>query len=223
MNCIKSGCPRRANKERLCDPHREDLNQSRGNICEHPPCNRGKVKGGLCSSHYSQKRRGVDLTDLPDSRRQRAGTEPDGTPVHGTSRRYRSGCRCLECKACKANENNRAIAAHKAKHGVAPSSRYRRKVKDTLGYWPQGGSDFYIPHSERVGVYERDGWVCQLCGGPIPKDVGPNDPQAPTLDHIIPQSWMLIPDHSPSNLQTAHRGCNSRKRDRSIGLMSVET
>lgn len=218
MNCIKDDCPRRANKERLCDPHREDLNQSRGNLCEYPPCERGALKRSLCSSHYSQKRRGDTLSDLPETRKEHAPKGQDGLPVHGTSARYRSGCRCPDCKECRAAENNRAIAVHKAKYGVAPSSRYRRRIKDTLGYWPQGGSDFYIPHSERVGVYERDGRVCQLCGGPIPKDLDPNNPEAPTLDHIIPQSWTLIPDHSPSNLQAAHRGCNSRKRDRSITL-----
>ena len=218
MNCIKDDCPRRANKEQLCDPHREDLNQSRGNLCACPPCKRGALKRSLCSSHYSQKRRGDALSDLPESRKERVQKGQDGLPEHGSSARYKTGCRCPECRAYKIAENNRAIAVHKAKYGMAPASRYRRKIKDTLGYWPQGGSDFYIPHSERVGVYERDGWVCQLCGGPIPKDLDPNNPEAPTLDHIIPQSWMLMPDHSTSNLQAAHRGCNSRKRDRSITL-----
>jgi hypothetical protein len=36
---------------------------------------------------------------------------------------------------------------------------------------------------------------------------------AASLDHIIPQSMQLIPDHSPSNLRLVHRWCNSARGD----------
>jgi 5-methylcytosine-specific restriction endonuclease McrA len=39
-------------------------------------------------------------------------------------------------------------------------------------------------------------------------------PLSATLDHIIPQSHMLIPDHSDRNLRLAHRSCNSARGDR---------
>lgn len=218
-NCIVEDCPRRANKEQMCDPHREDRNRDLGKLCAYPTCGRGAVKSGLCSSHYSQRARGAALADLPASRKERVPTDPDGLPEHGTVRRYRLGCKCDECRKAKAGENRASTARHKEKHGVTPASRYRRMVRYTLGYWPQGGgSDFYVGASTRQGVYERDGWVCQLCGGPINKEAGANEPDAPTLDHIIPRSWTPGPDHSPSNLQTAHRGCNARKGNRSITL-----
>lgn len=221
--CITESCPRSANKENLCDPCREDRNRDNGVLCGYPPCVRGAIKSGLCSSHYSQKRRGDELKPLPRKRKEHAPKGQDGLPVHGTSARYSIGCKCPECTQFKANENIASTARHRAKHGVTPATRYRRKIRRTLGYWPGRGSGFYIGAKARVGVYERDGWVCQLCGTPVDRNGDPQDSKAPTLDHIIPQSWMLIPDHSPSNLQTAHRGCNSRKRDRSIRLMSVET
>jgi hypothetical protein len=41
----------------------------------------------------------------------------------------------------------------------------------------------------------------------------PLDDWAPSLDHIEPQSWALIPDHSPANLRLAHRWCNSVRGD----------
>ena len=65
----------------------------------------------------------------------------------------------------------------------------------------------------RATIYERDGWTCQLCGDPVDPELDPNDRMGATLDHIEPQSWALIPDHTDSNLRLAHRACNSRRGD----------
>lgn len=61
----------------------------------------------------------------------------------------------------------------------------------------------------RLAIYERDDWTCQLCREPIDREVHYLDDWAPSLDHIEPQSHALIPDHSPTNLRTAHRWCNA--------------
>lgn len=69
---------------------------------------------------------------------------------------------------------------------------------------------------DRLAIYERDGWVCQLCMEPTDRDLMSTDPRndwAPSLDHIEPQSHALIPDHSPANLRLAHRWCNSVRGD----------
>ena len=73
---------------------------------------------------------------------------------------------------------------------------------------------FSISPIRRAELYERDNWTCQLCFDPVDPTLHYSDAWAATLDHIIPQSWMLIPDHSESNLQLAHRMCNSLKGDR---------
>lgn len=70
-------------------------------------------------------------------------------------------------------------------------------------------SGAWITQSDRRAIYERDNWMCQLCGDPIDRNVGHLDDWAPTLDHIECRSWALIPDHSPNNLRTAHRWCNA--------------
>lgn len=70
-----------------------------------------------------------------------------------------------------------------------------------------------VPRAVRLEVYERDGWVCQLCDGPVDRDAHYLDPWSPTLDHIECQSWVLVPDHSPENLRLAHRWCNSVRGD----------
>ncbi len=61
-----------------------------------------------------------------------------------------------------------------------------------------------------IDIFDRDGWVCQLCERPI-------DPRQPAqhswtaeLDHIVPISWGG-PD-TPANVWAAHRRCNIRKR-----------
>lgn len=72
---------------------------------------------------------------------------------------------------------------------------------------------FLIPPRERLAIYERDGWTCQLCLEPVDPDLGPSDVWAATLDHIVCQSWGDEPGHSPSNLRLAHRWCNSVRSD----------
>ena len=59
-----------------------------------------------------------------------------------------------------------------------------------------------IPRWMRAAVLERDGLVCQLCGG----DVAPGDVH---LDHIKP--WSKGGLNSVNNLQVAHSTCNLRK------------
>ena len=73
--------------------------------------------------------------------------------------------------------------------------------------------DFWVSDRTRLAIYERDNWDCQLCSEPIDRDAHWNTDWAPTLDHIVCQSWTPTPDHSPSNLRLAHRWCNSIRGD----------
>ena len=71
-----------------------------------------------------------------------------------------------------------------------------------------------VSHSK---VFERDGWVCQLCGDPVDPTLRyPND-QCASIDHIIPLS--KGGDHSYANTQLAHALCNSLKGNRESGSM----
>lgn len=69
-------------------------------------------------------------------------------------------------------------------------------------------TSFYISRANRLAIYERDGWVCQLCLDPVDANLTAPDPWSPSLDHIACQSWTVEPDHSPSNLRLTHRWCN---------------
>jgi 5-methylcytosine-specific restriction endonuclease McrA len=65
---------------------------------------------------------------------------------------------------------------------------------------------------DRLEIFDRDGWICQLCLAPIDWDLSGRDPLAPALDHIVPLN--KGGDHSRANVQASHFGCNARKSDR---------
>ena len=64
--------------------------------------------------------------------------------------------------------------------------------------------------NEKV-VYLRDGWICQICHKRVYKKVKYPDSMSPSLDHIIPLS--KGGSHIYANVQLAHFGCNSGKKD----------
>jgi HNH endonuclease len=62
-------------------------------------------------------------------------------------------------------------------------------------------------------VFERDNWVCQLCGIETPKELrGTYDDRAPELDHIV--SMSNGGPHLYHNVHCACRWCNGRKGSR---------
>lgn len=64
----------------------------------------------------------------------------------------------------------------------------------------------------REEIFDRDGWICQLCLAPIDWNRSGRDPLAPALDHRIPLKHGGM--HTRENAQAAHFACNSRKAAR---------
>ncbi|MFC8037835.1 HNH endonuclease [Paenarthrobacter sp. NPDC057355] len=129
---------------------------------------------------------------------------------HGTTG-YRQGCRCDECKHGQYIYLTQYAAKVKAEQGLHPNTLRRKKFKEEHGYWPEVSRSTWIAPKLRHKLYERDNWTCQLCGEPIDRGADRNANYAPSLDHIVPQSHTLFPDHDPSNLRTVHRLCNSKR------------
>ena len=92
-------------------------------------------------------------------------------------------------------------------------TKVHAKAASRLRY-RMGRGQFAITRTRRLAIYNRDDWTCQLCGERVRDDLPPGHPMSPSLDHIEPQSWALIPDHSESNLRLSHLICNSIRGDR---------
>jgi hypothetical protein len=56
---------------------------------------------------------------------------------------------------------------------------------------------------KRETIFERDGWICGICGEVV-------KPEDATLDHIVPVA--LGGAHTAANLRLAHAMCNSRRQ-----------
>lgn len=70
-----------------------------------------------------------------------------------------------------------------------------------------------------VKVCERDGWTCRICGRKVKRHAHYNHGLSPSIDHIIPLSDPASPGHVWSNVQCAHRDCNSMKSGKSFGQL----
>lgn len=70
----------------------------------------------------------------------------------------------------------------------------------------------WVERVERIEVFERDGWLCHLCGGALQRGARVPERLAPTIDHIVPLT--RGGEHSMANVAAAHFSCNSRKGNR---------
>lgn len=82
------------------------------------------------------------------------------------------------------------------------TARHARRVR-MVG--PDGEIERIDPHT----IYERDGWMCQLCHKPIDPAMKWPDYQSASLDHIVPLA--ANGTHTSDNVQAAHLICNIQK------------
>ena len=72
-------------------------------------------------------------------------------------------------------------------------------------------SGAYRGDVRRADVFKRDRFTCQICGKRLAMAKVAPHPKAPSIDHIIPLAQGGT--HEMLNVQAAHFGCNSGKRD----------
>ena len=68
-------------------------------------------------------------------------------------------------------------------------------------------------------IFERDGFVCGICDGPVDMGLRYPDAMSASLDHVVPLS--RGGGHVRANVRLAHLGCNARKCARLDGEMIV--
>lgn len=98
--------------------------------------------------------------------------------------------------------------------GRGVSARYCSESCRKMSRWNRGD---WIDAKARVAIYKRDSWTCQICLRPVRPSAGHLTDWYPSLDHIIPRS--RGGDDGPNNLQTAHRICNSIRRDQPMWVV----
>lgn len=108
-----------------------------------------------------------------------------GTPFMGNKRRRRyCSSDCAEAGKNRANWP----------HMVARRARLR---------------DAFVESFDRLEIFERDGWVCGICGEPVDPAAKWPSAMSASLDHIVPVA--RGGKHSRANAQCAHLFCNVQK------------
>ena len=67
----------------------------------------------------------------------------------------------------------------------------------------------FVAEVNRIEIFERDSWICQICGDVVNSNFKHPDPFSASLDHIIP--YAKGGTHEPSNTQLTHLRCNLSK------------
>lgn len=120
--------------------------------------------------------------------------EPDRRWINGRCRR------CSEWFTVRASSANATRSRHCSERcRLGHKSELRRALL----------RDAYVADINRIAIFERDGWVCQLCFRPTERAAQVPHLLAPTIDHIIPLA--VGGPHEPANAQCAHYSCNSAK------------
>lgn len=104
--------------------------------------------------------------------------------------RTQQSCGASKCKLARNAERNRKYAAA------------RRAIIRGLH------ADVFEP----TEIFDRDGWICQICGDDVDRSASWPDPRSASLDHIIPLSRGGT--HIRENAQCSHFQCNVRKGGR---------
>lgn len=160
----------------------------------------------LCRIRWAECRCGATYVARPGYTHCRPLMSRNGHTYHST---YRRASHTIVCADCGRSET--------AKQGVRiycrQCSEVRRKESDRAQKDRRRARKrrLTVETVYRKRVFERDGWLCQLCRRPLRRDVAVPHPLAPTLDHIIPLA--RGGEHSYRNVQAAHFICNSRKSD----------
>lgn len=76
----------------------------------------------------------------------------------------------------------------------------------------------YEPYTGNY-IYERDNWLCGICGRKINKRLKHPNPLSPSIDHIVPVS--KGGSDASINVQAAHLRCNMLKSARNGGQLRL--
>lgn len=160
-------------------------------VCSVATCDEATDSRGLCRGHYRRFMKTGDVqADVPLRRPRR---------VAGSCEKPDCDDPMFALGVCKRHWER---DYYKAKPERAFRAAHRRRARKRKAH---------VEDVDRQAVFERDGWVCQLCRKPIDPTIAWPHSMSPSLDHGIPLGKGGL--HSMANCQAAHLGCNISKGD----------
>jgi 5-methylcytosine-specific restriction endonuclease McrA len=159
----------------------------------------------------SEQVRAINLSKSVDRGRSRACKSCGVlfSPLYGFGKELRSTCsdECNKLDKKKYKEEYKKTEVYKS---IRARNRHIRRIRKRNNSSGACAVDKFT----RIEIFERDKWVCKLCGKKVDKSLKHNQLMSATLDHIFP-----IADggsHTRANVQLAHMICNSNKGRGSI-------
>ena len=158
-----------------------------------------------CGVDFKSKRKRITCSAACQSDRVRRQSRLHNAATSGC---YKGERPCRECGAAFVpayGDRRRSFcgdqcAKRAARKKRGPGNDRKRACRAGVYYEPVN----------RIKVFDRDGWCCQVCGARAPRTLkGSTSPRAPELDHRIPLA--MGGPHSYENCQLACRKCNLAK------------
>lgn len=195
-------------------------------LCQHcesaPAPSRGRYCSALCRNRAAWERRKSNpeslaralanyrKRDTPELNRQKWERRREGTfyKAQHPGRTDLMGPECIE-EGCAVKPVARGRCLKHYRKVMKQEGAAWARLSDNASRAAHFGVEYH-PFNKR-DVYERDGWVCKLCGDPVDPGVKFPLPWSASLDHVVPMSKGGA--HHPDNAQLAHLGCNKAKGD----------
>jgi 5-methylcytosine-specific restriction endonuclease McrA len=197
--CSVDDCTQKVVGRGLCSTHYTRLRkngtlntvrvfvENAGRVCSIEDCARPAFCRGWCTLHYGRWRKHGDPRREPPER-------PKDCLIPGCLERPHGHGYC-----------------DRHYHLLLPQPQWERR-RDVSAYRRAFYAGVEVEFVVGRRIFERDGWVCQLCGKPIDPDLRGKVPLAQSLDHIIPIT--LGGSHTYKNVQASHYRCNCIKNAR---------
>ena len=162
-------------------------------VCSIENCSNKMIAKGLCKKHYSlyyfKSEKGKE------ARKKYAMSEKckEANKRYAKSEKGREA-NCERVKKYSSTEKGKEVSRKR-------NQKRRAQKRTSL-------TDNFFSRE----IFERDNWMCKICGEPIFEELKHPHHFSASIDHIIPLSKGGA--HTPENVQAAHLICNIRKGNR---------
>ncbi len=121
-----------------------------------------------------------------------------------------------------------------AAHDLAYRKTHRKQCADYNRAWCNANPEKIRSRNQRrraqkrgvdlkkfddIEIFERDSWICQICGKKIDKRIKWPSPKSKSLDHIVP--LLRGGSHVRQNVQATHLRCNISKSAKGGGQLKL--